>query len=247
VPDENYLDPRLVRLYDALNPVGADTDFYLGLAGRHQSRILDIGCGTGTLAILLAESGHQVTGLDPAAAMIDVARINDVDRRVEWMEGDARSLNIDAVFDLVVMTGHVFQVFLTDADVAAVLGNARRRLLPEGVLAFETRNPVPRPWERWSPDASVRRIKVNDLGDVIVSYRIVEVTGDIVTFETTYRFVDEDEAIVAESSLRFLDDRALRERLSAAGFDPVAFYGDWDRSPASLSSPEIIVVARRQR
>jgi hypothetical protein len=145
------------------------------------------------------------------------------------------------------MTGHVFQVFLTDADVAAVLGNARRRLLPEGVLAFETRNPVPRPWERWSPDASVRRIKVNDLGDVIVSYRIVEVTGDIVTFETTYRFVDEDEAIVAESSLRFLDDRALREHLSAAGFDPVAFYGDWDRSPASLSSPEIIVVARRQR
>ncbi|MGH6999339.1 MAG: class I SAM-dependent methyltransferase, partial [Phenylobacterium sp.] len=62
--DENYRDPRLAALYDALNPWGRDTDFYLALAGPAPQRILDIGCGTGLLTAAFTGLGHEACGVD---------------------------------------------------------------------------------------------------------------------------------------------------------------------------------------
>lgn len=73
--DAHYVEPRLVALYDRANPRGIDTDFYLTLgAERAARRIIDLGCGTGTLTCELALSGHEVIGVDPAPAMLAVAR-----------------------------------------------------------------------------------------------------------------------------------------------------------------------------
>ncbi len=68
---ECYENPRLVALYDLLNARGA---YYLDLAGRAEGPILDVGCGTGALTVEAAQRGHVVYGLDPSAAMLDVAR-----------------------------------------------------------------------------------------------------------------------------------------------------------------------------
>ena len=73
-PSDSYADPRLAALYDALNPSDAAAAFYLGLACLPPARILDMGCGTGLLACEFAARGHDVTGADPAAAMLAVAR-----------------------------------------------------------------------------------------------------------------------------------------------------------------------------
>jgi 2-polyprenyl-3-methyl-5-hydroxy-6-metoxy-1,4-benzoquinol methylase len=72
-PEALYHDPELVRFYDPLHgKARADFDFCAGLAEEAAS-VLDLGCGTGQLAAHLAEGGRrQVTGVDPAAAMLDV-------------------------------------------------------------------------------------------------------------------------------------------------------------------------------
>ncbi len=152
--EEHYVDPRLVALYDIENSCGADTDFYQGLAAELDAhRILDLGCGTGLLTRELATPGRQVVGVDPAPAMLAVARRQPGTERVRWVEGDARALETHEA-DLLVMTGNVAQVFLDDADWRTTLAAIHAALRPGGYLAFESRNPDDRAWERWNRAAT---------------------------------------------------------------------------------------------
>ena len=89
VADPCFETPRLAALYDPLDPERADLLAYLGMAGEFGARsVLDIGCGTGTLACVLATLGLEVTGLDPAAASLDIARAKPGADRVRWVHGD---------------------------------------------------------------------------------------------------------------------------------------------------------------
>ncbi|WP_344951001.1 class I SAM-dependent methyltransferase [Sphaerisporangium flaviroseum] len=73
--DATFGHPRLAAIYDALDPDRSDLDAYLAMAEEFGARsVLDIGCGTGVFALLLAERGITVTGIDPARASVDVAR-----------------------------------------------------------------------------------------------------------------------------------------------------------------------------
>ena len=93
---EEYTDPRLVALYDLWGPFREDTGFYVGLATElSASSIIDLGCGTGLLACELAGRGHQVTGVDPSPAMLEVARRRPGGELVRWVQGDASRLGQD--------------------------------------------------------------------------------------------------------------------------------------------------------
>jgi len=138
-------------------------EFYLELAGESPKTVLDMGCGTGRLACRLAARGHDVTGAEPAAAMLDIARNRSGGDRVTWIETDAANLSVDTRFDMVIMTGHVFQVFVEDRDVRAALRTLRHHLAPGGRLAFETRNPVIRDWDTWTPEQTRETINVPNI------------------------------------------------------------------------------------
>jgi len=92
VVDAIFGHPRLASIYDAIDDDRSDLDAYVGLVEELGAEsILDVGCGTGTLACLLAERGKQVVGLDPAAASVDVARRKPGADAVQWIVGDAAS------------------------------------------------------------------------------------------------------------------------------------------------------------
>src|SRR5688572_12036632 len=114
VPDAIFDDPRLAQVYDPLDPDRSDLDAYAAIVDELGARsVLDIGCGTGTFACPLARRGIEVTGVDPAAASLDVARGKPGADAVRWVHGDATTLpalQVDAAF----MTANVAQVFLTD-------------------------------------------------------------------------------------------------------------------------------------
>ncbi len=146
--DLHYVDPRLVALYDHDNPRGADTDFYLQLAADiNAHRIVDLGCGTGLLTRELATSEREVIGVDPAPAMLAVARSQPGAEHVQWIAGDSIAIGTPEA-DLAIMTGNVAQIFLEDEQWATTLRDIHAALRPGGYLAFESRNPADRAWER---------------------------------------------------------------------------------------------------
>ena len=137
--DPIFAHPRLAPVYDAFDGDRDDLTAYLSIAGElGAERVLDVGCGTGCLAILLAESGRTVMGVDPARASLDVAKAKDASARITWVHGDAMTLPpFDA--DLAVMTGNVAQLFLADDDWARAVRGIHAALRPRGYLVFETR------------------------------------------------------------------------------------------------------------
>lgn len=241
-PCPAYTEQRLAAVYDVLNPIEASDLYFRGLAGTPPLEILDIGCGTGRLACHFAARGHRVTGVDPASGMLVIARSKPGGGTVTWIEGDATSLPADRKFDLIVMTGNVFQVFLGDAEIRATLAAAQRLLKADGRLVFGTRNPAARDWESWTPHETAVTVSAPAVGKVDVHYDVTRVDGRFVSYETHFRFED-GEKVVASSVLRFSDHDEVLSFVREAGLIVRAVHGDWDGSAFSPASPDIIVTA----
>ena len=145
------------------------------------------------------------------------------------------------------MTGHAFQVLVEDRDLRAALAAIRSALTDDGCFAFETRNPLVREWERWTPD---KFAEVTDAdGAVVRMSREVQtpIQGDRVSFTHTFTSPHWDHPQVSRSTLRFLDANSLRSFLSDAGLEIEEQYGDWNRQSLTASSPEIITFAKRAK
>lgn len=241
--DRAFSDTTLAELYDAFHPWGPSDDFYLGLV-MSARRVLDVGCGTGALLARARERGHpgRLCGLDPAAAMLVQARGRAPG--VEWVLGDLRSQSWQGDFDLVVMTGHAFQVLVTDEELRVCLVAVREALADGGRFVFDTRNPGARAWESWTADR-VREVPFGNGEYVRVRHEAEKpVVGDRVTFTETFDGTGWARPRVSRSTLRFLGPDALARFLTGAGLAAVEQYGDWGRGPLTPASPEIVTVAR---
>ncbi len=113
---------------------------------RPGQRVLDVGCGTGVVAVTAAQRGAHVTGLDLTPQLLERARENGriADVEIEWHEGDAESLPFtDATFDVMLSQfGHMFA-----PRPEAALAEMLRVLRPGGTIAFST----------WPPELYVGR------------------------------------------------------------------------------------------
>lgn len=243
--DVLFEDGRLAALYDEHCSGRDDTDFYVELASRlGVDSVVDLGCGTGVLAIELARHGRRVVGIDPARAMLEVARSRPHGGLVRWVCGEIGDADPEAA-DLVLMTGHVAQVFTDEASWRSALTGAHRALRDGGRVAFELRNPRAEAWRAWNPHDSRVALHHPTDGPVTAWVETTRVVDGLVTFVWRYRFEATGEVVASESTLRFPSRTEVEWSLAETGFALEAAYGDWDGAPLGVGSPEMIFVARR--
>jgi SAM-dependent methyltransferase len=209
-------DPRIAGVYDIFDSDRSDLDAYLAIVAElGASRVVDLGCGTGTLAILLASSGRDVVGVDPARAMLDVARAKPGADRVRWIVGDATSMTGEPPVDVVTFTGNAAQAIVDDAVWRRALEAVRSTLVPGGHFVFETRDPAARAWESWTREQSYAVVAGLESWE-----EVQRVEWPVVTFESTTVWPD-GTRVAATSALRFRDRDEVEADLRSTGFSVV--------------------------
>ena len=246
---EGYRDPETYDVMEA----GYDEDrpFIEQWARKLGGPVLDLACGTGTIAIRLARQGYQVTGLDIIPEMIEWASRKATAQAVavDWMVADARTFQLEQRFHLIYMVGNAFQHFLTRADQEALLARVREHLHPEGYFLFGTRNPSPRNlFETRYPEPQMYTMPD---GRLLVSTERQEYDPiaqiQYYTFDDQWRYPDgRQEEKTQHTALRYVFPQEMEALLYYNGFQILARHGNWRQEPLTATSREMIYVCQRR-
>ncbi|MET7287055.1 class I SAM-dependent methyltransferase [Streptomyces sp. NPDC005573] len=238
--DECYGHPRLAAVYDRLDPDRGDLDMYARMAEEFAAQqVLDIGCGTGVFALLLAGRGIDVIGVDPAHASVDVAEAKPGAERVRWIRGDATALP-PLRADLATMTANVAQAIVEPGQWRETLRTAYASLRPGGRLVFETRDPARRAWEEWNRADTYGVTEIPGVGAVEHWIQVTDVRWPLVTFRSTYVFAADGQVLTSDSTLRYRERSEAEADLIASGF-----VVDELRDAPDRPGREFVFVARR--
>jgi SAM-dependent methyltransferase len=232
-----------------------DADFYQNLAESVDGPLLELGVGSGRVAIPLAEAGYEVVGLDNSPSMLEQARarlkkVRKLKGSVELIEGDMTSFDLGRQFGLVYVAANTFQHLLTTEAQLACLERARAHLAPDGLFAFSVRSPASVPWEpaEWAPLQLNWTRQDPESGDLIMKMAAEQPDPGRMVRRITYVYdrVSPDGAVkrqVFTTELRHATEAELTLLLQQAGLRVTHVYGDYDLSPAGFGD-DLIFVAR---
>ncbi len=229
-----------------------DVEMYRGFAERTSGSILEVGSGTGRVALALAEEGHTVVGLELSDAMRSVAQ-QKADRaqlrdRVTFVAGDMRRFTSGQHFGLIIVPLNTFLHNLTLDDQLATLACFKQQLRPGGLLVLDCFNPDP--------------AYAADDGRLIVQHSVIErETGRIALLwlsrstdwgnqlqEITYLIDRPDpnglvRRTALQTSFRFIFRNEMQLLLKLGGFDLKEVFGSYALEPFESNSDKLIVVA----
>lgn len=232
-----------------------DLPFYEALARRGDGSVLELGVGTGRVAISLAREGFDVHGFDLSPAM--VARANekapdDLNARLHLSCGDMRDFDMGRTFALVFAAYGTFHHLLTADEQLSCLRAARRHLSEDGLFVCDLRSMLHVDWESgesapllhdWTKVLPRTRERVTKLRAVRPD-RAEQIQREL----HIYDIEAADGAvrrITQEVDLRFTSRYEMEALLREAGLVLEQSYGDYDLTPYNETSESLITVARR--
>ncbi|WP_322796099.1 class I SAM-dependent methyltransferase [Tepidiforma sp.] len=240
--------------YDAIHDgFRDDIGLWLAYAGRTVRPVLEVGCGTGRIAVELAAAGHEVTGIDPSPAMLARARRRAEERgvAVHFIEGRALELKLETErYGLVLLPLDVFLYCRDGEEQRGTLAALAGALAFDGVLALDLPGPA-----QWLDPATNGQplLAFSGVTDEGLRFECWHVHEDDLAEQTrrlrvAYDVIGDDGLLrrrVSEHLLRYVGRWELEYLLEAAGLELVDLFGDYDAGPLTGSSERMIAIARR--
>jgi SAM-dependent methyltransferase len=251
----------LARLYDLdLVDDPGDLDLYLALATRTGGPILELGVGTGRLAVPLARAGHDVTGVDNDPAMIERARRAaaaagpEAVGRIEFVEADIVGLRLPAAgsFRLAIIALNTFLALGTREAQRAALGTVAAHLAPGGLAVADVWQPNAEDLFRFDGRLGLeygRRDPETGRPVTKIASAQHDAARQGLTLTTIY---EEGEAGVPPDRwlridrLRLVSGDELRGMAEDAGLEIERLAGGYDLEPIGPSSERALLIAVRR-
>jgi ubiquinone/menaquinone biosynthesis C-methylase UbiE len=223
------------------------------MAQQAQGDILDLACGTGRIAIPLAEAGLAVTGLDLSADMLKRAEEKAKDRgvaeRITFLQGDMRTFDLGKTFSLIMIPFRSFLHLLHIHEQMKALSCIRKHLAPGGKFVMNVFVPKISHLYEESEKLSLRGTYRLDSGEEIAmwDYTRYDHFQQLSEVTRTYERISPDgvvtEKVVGRFTLRYIFPAELHHLLRLNGFKVTQRYGSFAKTPFDQNSTELIVVA----
>lgn len=257
------VDDYMYFYSDFLTPQRSDTETAQAAAlleMNHPLKVLDLACGFGRIANRLALLGHRVTGVEYQAGFLEIARADAARNRVitshrrtagrsfsaagrgaggrvEYVQGDMRAIDYADQFDRALMMFNSFGYFPDDENLL-VLQNVQRALKPGGLVGLDIAN---------------RDGVLNDFHAHYVSEKEGSLMINRFSFDVWSGRLRNDRIVIREGvrrdcpfSIRLYSLTEMRDLLARAGLVLENAYAEWDASPLEMSSPSMVVIARKE-
>jgi SAM-dependent methyltransferase len=228
---------RIARLYDPWSAsVVEDVSFYVDEALAAGGEVVELGVGTGRIAIPTALAGVHVIGIDSSAEMLAVcaerAREAGVDDRLDLRVGDLRRPPVDERVPLVTCPFRAFLHLRDDVERLEALGAARELLVPGGRLVFDvftpSREDVDETHGRWlEREPGIDERADWDLAEQTLTLSVRGLAGE------------------STMTLWWIEPERWHSLLADAGFEVLACYGWFDRRPYAGGEDSVWIARRR--
>lgn len=263
-PRKNQVRPAdpyapIAGLYDfTYDQFTEDVEFYENLAQAVDGPILELGAGTGRVAIRLAEAGYAVTGIDTSASMLARGWQNLAEAAIpegascDLLEADMTTFDLGRQFSLVIVAANTLQHLLTTRDQRACFERVRAHLQPGGMFSFSVRSPASVDWDDDAQTPLLFEWARTDpgSGDTIMKFVAghADAARQVKQWTYVYDRIGADGSVrraVFPAELRYSSQAELTLLLQECGFRVTHVYGDYDLSPVGQGD-NLVFVARAE-
>lgn len=236
-----------------------DIDFYENLAQSVDGPLLELGVGSGRIALRLAREGYEVVGIDNSASMLargrkNLAAAGKIEGSLELLPGEMTAFELGRRFGMVYVAANTFQHLLTTAEQQACLQCVARHLQPGGIFAMGVRSPASVSWDdessEWAPLLLNWTRTDPETGEKVMKLVADQPDAERMVRRLTYVFdrVAKDGVVrrsIFETELRHSTQAELTLLLQQVGLRVTHVYGDYDLAPVGIGE-NLVFVARAE-
>lgn len=246
-----YSDGYLYDLYEQgalqdYRTLDEDIALYAKFAREQGGKVLELGCGTGRVAIFLANQGIPIVGLDRADSMLSVAK--EKSSKVTWIKGEMSNFNLEDKFGLIIVPYNGFLHLLTLQDAQTCLHCVKKHLEPTGKLVLDIVHPTPEYLFKLCmfPDKAVASVFANPKGDgFVIASRTREYIAkeQVVVLKHLFKYQDSPNEIVESELFKVYFPQEIKMLFDYCNLTIETIFGDYDLSPFENNSPHQIIIA----
>lgn len=255
--DNTYKNTAWLYDLDSRDIMYADIPFYTDYALKQNGEILELGCGTGRVALALAKQGLKVTGLDLSEQMLEVFKHKldmqpELKDKISIVHGNMACFSFDRKFSLIIAPFRAFQALTDDSDIAMSLKCIKEHLADDGIFIVNVFNPRGVMDESWCYPETVQWERLDEsTGNYVVKTHWgdrIDPKNQVIYAHFAFKVTGKNgitTRITDDFKLKYYYRDQIKLIIEKAGLTIKESFGWYDRTPLNENAREIILVCGR--